>query len=111
MPETTKTTVAQAGSTGQYQLTIPGGMGAALDLKDAEVYFNVLSENALEMKILDSSETVDRQTVKVNKDSKGSYRVTLPKALGDGMKLAGEKVKWKIKAGNKLKLSKTNGDE
>lgn len=42
----------------------------------------------------------------VTQDQDGYYRTRIPKALGDAMELGGEKVEWKVVAGNKLEVRK-----
>jgi len=40
----------------------------------------------------------------VNQNSEGQYQVTIPKALGDSMDLADEKVEWTTKSGKALRM-------
>jgi hypothetical protein len=42
----------------------------------------------------------------VTQDSDGYYRVRIPKALGDGFDLAGEKVEWKPLSQDALRMEK-----
>lgn len=45
-------------------------------------------------------------TVTVQQDSNGYYNVRIPKAIGDAMELAGEKVEVQIESGKKISLEK-----
>ena len=47
-----KTTISQ-GANGQYKVTIPKGLGDALDLKNKKVDWSVKSGSTLEMRIVD----------------------------------------------------------
>jgi len=40
----------------------------------------------------------------VNQNSEGQYQVTIPKAIGDAMGLADEKVEWTQKSGKALRM-------
>jgi len=40
----------------------------------------------------------------VNQNDEGQYQVTVPKALGDALDLAGQKVEWKIDSGSALRM-------
>jgi len=40
----------------------------------------------------------------VNQNQEGQYQVTVPKALGDALGLAGKKVKWRIDSGKALRM-------
>jgi hypothetical protein len=48
----------------------------------------------------------ETDTTTVTQDKDGYYRVRVPKALGDAMGLAGEKVTWKVDSENTLKMTK-----
>ena len=43
-------------------------------------------------------------TTTVNRNNEGQYQVTIPKALADGLDLAGKKVEWKIESGKALRM-------
>lgn len=49
-----------------------------------------------------------RTTTKVSQNSNGQYQVTIPKAMGDALNLAGEDVEWDIVSSSKLALEKTD---
>lgn len=44
----------------------------------------------------------------VSQNTQGQYQVTIPKAMGDALELAGEKVEWGIESGEKLSLKKAD---
>lgn len=44
-------------------------------------------------------------TTTVTRNSEGQYQVTIPKALGDAMDLAGEKVEWDVVSSEKLEMA------
>jgi hypothetical protein len=47
-------------------------------------------------------------TTTVQQDSNGYYNVRVPKALGDAMNLAGQKVEWKIESSGRLSIEKVD---
>ena len=47
-------------------------------------------------------------TTTVTQNENGQYQVTIPKAMGDALELAGAPVKWDIVSGSKLAFEKTN---
>lgn len=49
-----------------------------------------------------------RTTTKVSQNNNGQYQVTIPKAMGDALDLAGEDVEWNIVSSTKLALEKAN---
>lgn len=49
-----------------------------------------------------------RTTTKVSQNSNGQYQVTIPKAMGDALELAGHDVEWGIESSTKLSLEKTD---
>ena len=44
----------------------------------------------------------------VHQGENGQYKVTVPKALGDALSLAGADVEWTISAGNKLEMKRVD---
>ncbi|MFT4921035.1 MAG: hypothetical protein ACI8XM_000228 [Haloarculaceae archaeon] len=46
----------------------------------------------------------------VSQNEKGQYQVTIPKALGDALDLAGEKVEWNIESSEKLSVEKVDDE-
>ena len=105
MPKKLTTTVNFSEQNGQYQLRIPEDLGDDMELKDEEVVFSVASKHSLIMEKADPEEKY-KSTYKVNRSKDGTYRVTLPKAFGGGMDLAGKKVEWKVAGKDKLKIIK-----
>ena len=49
-----------------------------------------------------------KTTTTVSQNSNGQYQVTIPKAMGDALELAGEDVKWGIESSSKLSLEKVD---
>lgn len=47
-----------------------------------------------------------KTTTTVNQNHNGQYQVTIPKAMGDALELAGEEVEWDIISSTKLALDK-----
>lgn len=45
-------------------------------------------------------------TVTVQQDKNGYYSVRIPKAIGDAMQLAGEKVEVQVESGKKISMEK-----
>lgn len=44
----------------------------------------------------------NQTTTTVSQNSNGQYQVTIPKAMGDALDLAGENVAWGIESSSKL---------
>jgi len=49
-----------------------------------------------------------KTTTTVSQNSNGQYQVTIPKAMGDALDLAGEEVDWGIESSSKLSLQKVD---
>lgn len=49
-----------------------------------------------------------KTTTRVSQNSNGQYQVTVPKAMGDALSLAGEEVEWGIESSTKLSLEKAD---
>jgi len=47
-----------------------------------------------------------RTTTTVSQNDNGQYQVTIPKAMGDALDLAGEEVEWGIESSSKLSLNR-----
>lgn len=58
MPKTTTTTVTQ-NENGQYQVTVPKGLGDAMQLAGAKVEWAVDSQNALNVRVVERGESDD----------------------------------------------------
>lgn len=50
----------------------------------------------------------ETQKTTVTQDADGYYRVRIPKALGDAMNLAGQKVEWTVESGSKLSITRVD---
>jgi len=48
---------------------------------------------------------------RISQGSNGQYKVTIPKALGDGFDLDGEKVEWKPKSGSSILMRVVGEDD
>jgi hypothetical protein len=42
---------------------------------------------------------------RVNEESNGQYRVTVPKGIADAMELGGERLEWKVKSATTLEVT------
>ncbi len=49
-----------------------------------------------------------KTTTRVSQNSNGQYQVTIPKAMGDALDLAGKEVEWGIESSSKLSLDKVD---
>ena len=47
-------------------------------------------------------------TTTVHQNENGQYQVTIPRALGDSLNLAGNQVTWKVESGKSLSFTKAN---
>lgn len=47
-------------------------------------------------------------TTTVHQNENGQYQVTIPRALGDSLDLAGEKVEWKVESASSLSFTKVD---
>jgi len=47
-----------------------------------------------------------KTTTRVSQNSNGQYQVTIPKAMGDALDLAGKEVEWGIESSTKLSLER-----
>jgi hypothetical protein len=46
---------------------------------------------------------------RVNEESNGQYRVTVPKGIADAMELGGERLEWKVKSATTLEVTVSDG--